>query len=136
LSKIENEKAAQYADIMNRRKKAQDEDERIEQDLVNRAVKAKRDEEDRDAMRKKKQREQQEKIAEEALEAMKRREEELGLEKENDIRLMLQQKAMLDKQERDRALYFENLKAKQSAKQAAYDSNTIAVFVASPLVIQ
>lgn len=120
--RFNEERAAQYADIMNRRKKAQDEDERIEQDLVNRAVKAKRDEEDRDAMRKKKQREQQEKIAEEALEAMKRREEELGLEKENDIRLMLQQKAMLDKQERDRVLYFENLKAKSAAKQAAYEA--------------
>lgn len=120
--RFNEERAAQYADILNRKKQAQDEADRIEQDLVARAIKEKRDEETRDALRKQHQREQQEKIAAEALVAMKRREEEKGLERQRDIRLMLEQKAMMDKQERDRAMYFENLKNKSLAKQAAYEA--------------
>lgn len=120
--RFNEERARQLQDIRQRKKAEKDEDDRIEKNLIQGAIDAKRQEEERDAERKHKQAQDALRIANEAKEAMVRKQEQMAEERKSDIRMMQKQKEMLDKQEADRANYFEQMKEKSRKLQQAYEA--------------
>merc|ERR1712176_1023823 len=90
--------------------------------MVLAAEEAKRKADELEDARRQKERAQASKMAEEAKLAKNLKEKKKVEEHENDIKMARAQQELLDKQDRDRAAFFQKMKDKQSGILAAYEA--------------